>query len=105
MRVLVVDEGLRALCRQQRANLLCVNMRGIFARPREATRGLAKMPPRHSFPAPCFEFLWHRKFSSGLAAVSLRWFLLTLAILCVIIFHRPISIFLLLFGLLGASLQ
>jgi len=49
--------------------------------------------------------LWGRKFSSGLAAVSLLWFLLTLAILFVIPFHRPISIFLLLFGLLGASLQ
>jgi hypothetical protein len=42
MRVLVVDEGLRALCRQQRANLRCVAI----------TRGLAKLLPRDSFPAP-----------------------------------------------------
>jgi hypothetical protein len=49
--------------------------------------------------------LWGRKFSSGLAAVSLLWFLLTWAILFVLIFHRPISIFLLFFGLRGASLQ
>ena len=51
------------------------------------------------------DFLWDRKFSSGLAAVSLLRFLLTLPILFVIIFHRPISIFLLRFGLFGASLQ
>ncbi len=41
-RVLVVDEGLRALCRQQRANLCFVTNK----------RGLAKLQPRHSFPAP-----------------------------------------------------
>jgi hypothetical protein len=42
MRVLVVDEGLRALCRQQRANLGCVAI----------MRGFAKLLPRHSFSAP-----------------------------------------------------
>ncbi len=36
MRFLVVDEGLRALRRQQRANLCCVTI----------TRGLAKLLPR-----------------------------------------------------------
>ena len=46
-----------------------------------------------------------RKSSSDLGAVSNVWFLLTLAILFVILFHRPISIFLLRFGLLEASLQ
>jgi hypothetical protein len=39
MLVLVVDEGLRTLCRQQRANLRCVT----------TTHGLAKLLPRHSF--------------------------------------------------------
>jgi len=43
--------------------------------------------------------------SSGLAAVSLLWFLLTLAILFWILFHRPVSVLLLLFGLLEGSLQ
>jgi hypothetical protein len=42
MRALVVDEGLRALCRQQRANLRCITI----------TRGIPKLLPRHSFPAP-----------------------------------------------------
>jgi hypothetical protein len=50
-------------------------------------------------------FLWGKKFSCGLAAFSLLWFLLTLAILFVIIFHHPISTCLLILGLLGASLQ
>jgi hypothetical protein len=40
IRALVVDEGLRAFCRQQRANLRCVTNK----------RGLAKLQPRHSFP-------------------------------------------------------
>jgi hypothetical protein len=39
---LVVDEGLCALCRQQRANLRCVTI----------TRGIPKLLPRNSFPAP-----------------------------------------------------
>jgi hypothetical protein len=41
MGVLVVDEGLRALCRQQRANLRCVTI----------TRGRVNLLTRHSFPA------------------------------------------------------
>jgi hypothetical protein len=41
MRVLVVDKGLRALIRQQRANLCCVTN----------TSGLEKLLPRHGFPA------------------------------------------------------
>jgi hypothetical protein len=47
MRALVVDEGLRALCRQQRENLRCVTI----------TRGLEKLLPRHGFPAPSLCFL------------------------------------------------
>jgi hypothetical protein len=43
-RPLVVDEGLRAWCRQQRADLRCVAM----------LRGFQKLPPRHNFPAPVF---------------------------------------------------
>jgi hypothetical protein len=46
-RVLVVDEGLRVLCRQQRANLRCVT----------TTRGIPKLLPRHGFPAPSLCFL------------------------------------------------
>ena len=41
IRALVVDEGLRALFRQQLANLRCVAI----------TRALEKLLPRHSFPA------------------------------------------------------
>ena len=50
MRVLLVDEGLRALCRQQRANLRCITI----------TRGSPKLLPRHSFPTPslCFSSLF-----------------------------------------------
>ena len=40
MRVLLVDEGLRALCRQQRANLRCVTIK----------RGIPKLLSRHSCP-------------------------------------------------------
>ena len=42
MHVLVVDEGLSDLCRQQRANLRCVTI----------TRDFAKLLPRHVFPIP-----------------------------------------------------
>jgi hypothetical protein len=42
-RVLVVDEKLRALCGQERANLRCVTN----------TRGLAKLMPCHIFPVSC----------------------------------------------------
>ena len=44
MRVLVVDEGLRALCRQQRANLCYVTNK----------RGLAKLLPVIAFALPPF---------------------------------------------------
>jgi len=47
MRALVVHEGLRALCRQQRVNLRCITN----------TRGFPKLLPRHSFPAPSLCFL------------------------------------------------
>ena len=51
IRVLLVDKGLRALCRQQRANLSCITIMHSFP----------KLLPRHSFlfhlPAPPFCFV------------------------------------------------
>ncbi len=51
IRVLIVDEGLCTLCRQQRVNLQCITI----------TRGFPKLLPRHSFlfhlPAPPFCFV------------------------------------------------
>jgi len=47
IRDLVVDEGLRALCGQQRVNLRCITI----------TRGIPKLLPRHSFPAPSLRVL------------------------------------------------
>jgi hypothetical protein len=43
MRVLVVDEGLSVLCRQESANLLCVSI--------TRRRGIPKLLSRHRFPS------------------------------------------------------
>ena len=85
-RALVVDESLWAWHRQQRSNRRCIAL----------THSMAKLRARHGKAFPD---------SSRLAAFSLLWFLWSFAILLVTLLHRLISIFLLHFGVLGASLQ
>ena len=62
MSVLVVDEGLHVLCRQQRVNLHCVTI----------TRGIPKLLPRHCFPAPSLPKFFLSLFPCNLYGLIVR---------------------------------